>query len=218
MRIVLVGAGDHGRGTLEILRARAAAGLHAPEVIGFVDDNPALADKLVGGIPVLGNVEWLAQRSGQFAAILSLAGARAKQKIAERLDSSGVLYTNAIHPSVNLGVGLHVGPGAIINAGVAIAYDTLIGRHTTVNLNATIGHDCEIGDLSTIAPGVNITGKVKVGIGVEIQTNATIVPGLKLGDFCQVGPGSVVLRDVEPGESVFGNPARRMPKVPEGHL
>lgn len=209
--VVLVGAGGHGRGVLEILLARAAAGLDTPPVHGFVDDDPVHTGKLVGGLPVHGTVDWLVARATEFDALLAIASPRAKLALAARLDVAGVGWATAVHPSVICGTGVVVDPGAIVSAGVVVAYDTRIGRHTTVNLNATIGHDCLVGDFSTVAPGVNVTGHVTLELGVEVQTNATIVPGLALGAWSRVGPGSVVLRDVAAGESVFGNPARKMP-------
>ncbi len=210
--VVIVGAGGHGKGTLEILRARRQAGLDAPEVIGFVDD--AHSDGSVRGLPLLGPVAWLADRARgeQLWGILALAAPGAKRALDERLTAAGVRWATAVHPSVLLAGGVQVEEGAIIGAGVVVAYDTRIGRHTTVNLNATVGHDCRIGDYSTVAPGVNITGNVTLGTGVEVQTNATIVPGLSLGDGARIGPGSVILRDVGAGEFHFGNPARKMPE------
>jgi hypothetical protein len=47
--LIIVGAGAHGRSTLEILRARGAAGLSRVEVLGFVDDDAKLAGTMVGG-------------------------------------------------------------------------------------------------------------------------------------------------------------------------
>ena len=212
-RVVLVGAGGHGRGTLEILRARRAAGLPCPEPVGFVDDDPGRAGMEVGGLPVLGPVDRLLEMADEeVGAILAIASARAKRTLAERIDAAGIPWVAAVHPSAILGAGTTVGEGAIVGAGVVVAYDTRIGRHVTVNLNATVGHDCVVGDFSTIAPGVNVTGNVTIGEGVEIQTNATVVPGVTIGADARVGPGSVVLRDVPPGELVFGNPARRMPR------
>lgn len=215
-RIVLFGAGGHGRGTLEILLARREAGLDACEVIGFVDDDPSTHGTTVGGVPVRGGTAWLdAHLAPDLGVILAIASARAKQAIASRLATLGAHFATAVHPSAILGRGTTVGVGAIVGAGVVVAYDTRIGAHTTINLGATIGHDCVIGDFATVAPGVNITGNVTLGLGVEVQTNATLVPGITLGDWSRVGPGSVVLRDVEADGFVFGNPARRMPRILE---
>ncbi|MBP7148526.1 MAG: acetyltransferase [Acidobacteria bacterium] len=212
--VVLVGAGSHGRGTLEILRARAAGGLPVPEVLGFVDDAPGAAGGALGGLPVLGDVAWLCARAAEgLGAILALASPKAKRALAERLDAAGVAWATAVHPSAIVGAGTTIAPGAIVGAGVVTAYDNRIGPHTTINLGATVGHDCEIGAYATIAPGVNITGNVKIGEGAEVQTNATIVPGRSIGAWSRVGPGAVVLHDVAEDEFVFGNPARRMPAI-----
>jgi sugar O-acyltransferase (sialic acid O-acetyltransferase NeuD family) len=214
--VVLVGAGGHGRGTLEILRARAAAGLATPVVLGFVDDDPARHGSAPGGLPVLGGTDWLIARAAAgepVAAILAIASARAKKAVDGRLRAAGVPFATAVHPAAVLAGGVVVGEGAIVNAGVCVAYDTRLGRHTTVNLNATVGHDCVVGDYSTVAPGVNITGNVTLGEGCEVQTNTTIVPGITLGEYVKVGPASLVLRDVAAGQHVFGNPARPVPGV-----
>ncbi|RZJ41765.1 MAG: sugar O-acetyltransferase, partial [Brevundimonas sp.] len=44
---------------------------------------------------------------------------------------------------------------------------------------------------------------------VWIGGGAIILPGVTLGDDCVVGAGSVVTRDVPPGATVMGNPARQ---------
>lgn len=218
-RLVLVGAGDHGRGTLEIVRARLAAGLDAPEPLGFVDDDAARHGATVGGLPVFGGSDWLiaeAAAAGSAApllALLALSTPQAKRALDRRLGAAGVRFASAVHPSAILGAGTTVGDGAVVGAGVVVAYDTAIGRHATINLNATVGHDCLVGDYATIAPGVNVTGRVTLGEGVLIQTNATVVPGLTLGAWARIGPGAVVLKEVPPGEFWFGNPARRMPEL-----
>jgi sugar O-acyltransferase (sialic acid O-acetyltransferase NeuD family) len=212
--VILFGAGDHGRGTLEILRARAASGLEAPRVLGFVDDDPARQGGQCGDLPVFGPLSWLLERAGEpWDVILALASPNAKRAVAAKCDAAGFSYATAIHPSVILGTGSTVAPGTILGAGVVVVFDSTIGRYITINLNSTLGHDCVIGDYCTIAPGVNITGKVQIGEGAQVQTNAAIVPGVKVGAWARVGPGSVVLQDVGEGDFVFGNPARKMPEM-----
>lgn len=83
----------------------------------------------------------------------------------------------------------------------------------TVNLNATIGHDCRIGTFATVAPGANNAGKVILSEGSEVGLNGTVVRGVTLGEWSSVGPGSVVIKDVPALARLFGNPARTLSRV-----
>jgi maltose O-acetyltransferase len=83
-----------------------------------------------------------------------------------------------------------------------------------------------IGDATQIGPGVQIltadhprdpaeraTGAewgrpIAIGRNVWIGGGALILPGVTIGDDAIVGAGSVVTRDVAPGTTVAGNPAR----------
>ncbi len=84
----------------------------------------------------------------------------------------------------------------------------------------------EIGDLCQIGSGVQILTAdhprdpalrrqgyesgvpVRIGENVWIGSGAIILPGLTIGDDAIIGAGSVVTRDVPPGTTVVGNPAR----------
>lgn len=206
-RIILVGAGDHGRGVLEILR-RMDAGI---EVLGFVDDAPDASS--VDGVPVLGTTDWLVSKAGtlEAKALLALASPKAKRRLAAKLGAAGVRWGRAVHPRADLAPSVLLGEGAIVNAGAAIVYEARLGAHVTINLNATVGHHVRIGDFSTIAPGANVLGKVHVGEGCQIHANAVVLPAVSIGDGSVVGAGSVVLHDVPAGVTVFGNPARLVP-------
>jgi sugar O-acyltransferase (sialic acid O-acetyltransferase NeuD family) len=213
-RVIVFGAGGHGRGTLEILRARIAAGLPTPMPMAFADDDETHHGRELGGLRVEGGSAWVLEQVGpDVGVILALASTKAKRAVADKLAAASTRYASAVHPGVILGTGTTVADGAIVNAGVVTAYDARIESHTTVNLNATIGHDCVVGTYATVAPGVNVAGNVTIGDGAEVQTNATLVPGVRIGAWASVGPGSVVLRDVADGALVFGNPAKSMPRL-----
>jgi sugar O-acyltransferase (sialic acid O-acetyltransferase NeuD family) len=210
-RIVIIGAGDHGRGVLEILRAASQNG-ERHEVIGFVDDAPEKLGTSIGGLPILGGLSWIRWcRDSEIGYVIAIAGTRAKQQILQRLGEQSLTWISAIHPSVILAAGVRVAQGAVMNAGVVVAYDTLIGAHSTINLNATIGHDCVVERFSTVAPGANIAGRVRVGEGCDVGMNATVAAGISLGEWSSIGLGSVIMRNVGAGEHAFGNPARLVP-------
>jgi maltose O-acetyltransferase len=49
---------------------------------------------------------------------------------------------------------------------------------------------------------------VRIGENVWIGGGAMILPGITIGDDAVIGAESVVTRDVPPGATVVGNPAR----------
>ena len=70
-----------------------------------------------------------------------------------------------------------------------------------------------VGDYVTLAPRVSLNGNVVVEDHVYVGTGAVIRQGtpdkpLVLGRGCIIGMGAVVTKDVAPGVTVVGNPAR----------
>ena len=103
---------------------------------------------------------------------------------------------------VNLAEGVQIIQGAIVNRGVSI------GKHTIVNTNATVDHDCKIGDFVHIAPGATLCGGVKVGKRTLIGANATVLPNCEIGANVNVGAGAVVTTDLPDNVVVVGVPAK----------
>jgi len=63
----------------------------------------------------------------------------------------------------------------------------------------------------TLTPQVAVAGNVTIGAGVFVGTGARINPAITIGEGVLVGAGAVVTRDVPPGQTVAGIPARRLP-------
>lgn len=98
--------------------------------------------------------------------------------------------------------------GARVHAGVE--RPTVIGSNTWVMSGAYIGHDTHVGNNCDIAPNATIGGCCTIGNRVKIGLNATINPHVTIGDGARVGSGAVVNRDIPPGETWVGVPARRI--------
>lgn len=112
-------------------------------------------------------------------------------------------------------------------------YNILLGDGVFLNFNCVILDVVEvsIGDRTQIGPAVQIYAAdhprdaqtrrdglefgrpVKIGSDVWIGGGAIIVPGVAIGDGAVIGAGSVVTRNVEPGATVAGNPARVLKKA-----
>lgn len=103
------------------------------------------------------------------------------------------------------------GHGSYAAAGSVLGARSRVGRGVIVNYNASIGHDAILGDFSHVAPLGNVCGRAEIGEGAFIGASAVVLPGVKVGAWAVVGAGAVVQRDVAPGATVYGNPARVMP-------
>jgi sugar O-acyltransferase (sialic acid O-acetyltransferase NeuD family) len=100
------------------------------------------------------------------------------------------------------------GPGCIIQRGVMLSADAVIGDAVKINMGAQIHHDCRVGSYSTVAPGACLLGTVTVGEQAFIGANATVLPHRRIGSNAIVGAGAVVVDDVPDGMTVVGIPAR----------
>lgn len=206
-KVVIVGAGGHGKVVADIL----ALSRKREAVFGFIDDNTALWGENIAGVPVLGSLSRLKlicrQHTG-LSVIVAIGNNSARQKLVTELKGYGIKYTNSIHPraviagDVKMGVGVMVMAGAVINPGA------IIGDHSIINTGATIDHDCILEDFVHISPGVNLAGKVKVDERAHVGIGAAVLPGRRIGCGSTVGAGSVVVQDIPAEVVAKGVPAR----------
>jgi len=210
--VVLVGSGDLGRDALTVHEAMVRAGTDIT-VAGFVDDNEAVWGSTVAGLPVLGGTAWLAERAGDYDALLTVGSPRVRRVLDGRLTSAGVRWTSWVHPSVEASPWVSWGEGALVMALSSFTIDVVLGRHVVVNPGCTIAHDVRIGDYAYLSPGVDLAGRVELETRAYMGTGAVVIPGCRVGEGAVVGAGAVVVRNVPPAVTVVGVPARPLEKT-----
>lgn len=101
-----------------------------------------------------------------------------------------------------------VGEGTVLMAGSVVNSDTVIGKHCIVNTKASVDHDCDVSDFSSLAPGVTLGGTVTVGEFSAISVGASVAHSKVIGAHTVVGAGAVVVRDIPSLVVAYGIPAR----------
>jgi sugar O-acyltransferase (sialic acid O-acetyltransferase NeuD family) len=205
--VIIVGAGGFGREVLDVIEAINAANDETVKMLGFVDDG-AVNEQLLErrGTRLLGPISLVPSLGCAY--IIGIGGGAVRHRIADLLAAAGCRALTVIHPAATLGGDNHLGEGCVLTAGTRVTNNVTLGRHVHLNINSTVGHDTVIGDHCSVFPGATLSGNVTMGAGVTIGTGANVLPGITIGEGAFVGAGAVVTKDVEPGATVVGSPAR----------
>jgi len=204
--LVIVGAGGHGRETLDVLEAINA---ETPtwNFAGFIDDGDVDDDLLANrGAQVIGDTNVL--ESLDAAYVIAIGWPPIRANLDRRLSAWGRQAATLIHPAATVASDNVFGKGVVLAAGARVTTNVHLGRDVHLNVNAVVSHDSRIGDHTTLSPGVLINGSVTIGHGVFLGTGAIVTPGRTIGDGAIIGAGSVVVADVPPGVTVKGVPGR----------
>jgi sugar O-acyltransferase (sialic acid O-acetyltransferase NeuD family) len=208
--LVIVGAGGHG---LEVLWVAARMSMEpifgSWNVLGFVDDRLSMRGRLIEGLPMLGSVnEFLESYRGQPLYFhCALGHNNVRQKLAEMFEAQGFQPATLIDPTAVVSPRAAISPGAYIAPRTYIGPMAKIGRHSLINVAASIGHHCVMGDFSQACPGVRVNGHCVVEKLAFLGSNAVVHPGKRVGESATVGASSFVVRDVPPHTLVIGVPA-----------
>lgn len=204
-KLFIVGAGGFGREMHAWLGQHPDCG-RAWTLAGFLDDNPE-ALKRFGDFapvaPIAGH-----QPSADHLYVCGLGLPVVKEKLISPLLAAGAEFLTFIHPTAVVGARVRIGRGTILCPGAVVSCDITLGEFTLINLNSTVGHDASIGDWTSLSAQCDVTGHVKVGDRVFMGSKSTIIPSKTVGSRVVIGAGAVVIKDVPPGVTVVGNPAR----------
>ena len=210
--LLIYGAGGSGR-EIAAWAARASWEGESFEPTGFIVDGTG------AGASVHGLGVWpLAEAATRFpgAAVIAAVGdSRLRERLVTAAEAAGLISAPPlIHPGVEIDLAwVRLADGVVICPHSVVTTDIVIGRHTQINVSCTVTHDTVIGAFATLSPGTQLSGTNQIGDHAFLGTGVATVNGrpgrpLRIGAHAVVGAGAVVTRDVAPGITVVGAPAR----------
>lgn len=202
-KLLIIGASGHGRVVADI-----ALKMNKWSSIAFLDDNEEVKSSM--GLKVLGGLNEVIKYIDFYDIFVAIGNNEIREKIQENLELMGASLPTLVHPQATISSHVQLGKGVVVMAGAIINCCSVIGNGSIINTGSTIDHDNVIKEYTHISPGAHIAGSVEIERRTWLGVGTIVSNNVKIANDCIIGAGSVVIKDIiEPGTYV-GIPARRI--------
>jgi sugar O-acyltransferase (sialic acid O-acetyltransferase NeuD family) len=206
-RIVMIGAGGHGRAVLDVIRSEGHY-----DVAGLIDSIRPPGSQWLG-LTVFGDEQRLPElcrELGTRTGLVAVGDNWQRRALAARLERRvpGFSLVSSVHSAASVARDAALGAGSVVMPGAVIVSGARIGRGCIVNTLASLDHNGVMEDFASLAPGAVTGGGVHVGTCAAVGLGARVAQDVRIGAHAVVGAGALVLEEVPARVVAFGAPAR----------
>ena len=189
MKLALFGYGGHAR--------EVAVQINKP-VTFFVDDE--YANEHTQPISSFNPEEYLM--------MVAVANPSERKKIVSNLPKN-TKYFIFIHPTAQImGDDIDIGEGSFIGANSILTTNITLGDHVILNRGVQIGHDTVIGKYFSAMPGSIVSGNVRISENVYMGNNSSIKEKIQICSDVTIGSNATVVKNIITGGTYVGVPAK----------
>jgi sugar O-acyltransferase (sialic acid O-acetyltransferase NeuD family) len=190
-----------------MIKALIGNGGHAREVISqmgiklvrFVDDQYMDNDTLP-----LSELD-----INKYEVMVAIADSKDRYETTQRLPN-GTKFFKFIHPTALIMEDVEIGEGSFIGANSILTTNIKIGKHAILNRGIHIGHDCVIGDFFSAMPGSVVSGNVRIYDCVYLGNNSSIKEKLSIHSLTTIGMNGAVVKHIKEPGTYVGVPVKKI--------
>ena len=183
-RVIVIGAGGHGRSVAEAILL-----LGRDELVGFVDDG-ADANAKVWTYPILGRTNSLhTLRALADTVVVAIGNNAVREKLHARVRDAGFELLNVIHPAAFVSPTATLGAGCAVMAGAVVGTEAQLGEGVIVNCGATVDHHCRVRAFGHLGVNACMAGGSVLGHRAWMQAGAALGYGVKIAADTVLEPG-----------------------------
>jgi UDP-perosamine 4-acetyltransferase len=201
-KVIVQGAGGHAKVVIELLRSND---YQVDYCIGIADSTDTCM-----GVPVLrGDEQLVGLREKGYQLVFPAIGSNTlRARLGQYALDLGYQYVNAISPTAMISPSVNMGLGVAVMAGVVINADSQICDLAIINTGAVIDHDCYVGFASHCGPRSALAGCVRICEQSFLGVGAVVIPEVKIGKNTVIGAGATVIDNIPDSVLAVGIPAK----------
>jgi sugar O-acyltransferase (sialic acid O-acetyltransferase NeuD family) len=207
-KLAIIGSGDLGQ---QIAYHAANDGNY--NIVGYYDDW-AEKGQIKGFSSVLGNTLQILNDfdAGFFDELMIGIGYKHMSQRKEFFEtfSPKIPFAKIIHSSSYVDKSANIGQGVFIYPGCVIDMNVVIEDNVFLNVSTTVAHDSIIGKHCMISPSVKIAGFVKIEECVNLGIGTIVIDNITICSHSKTGGGAVVVKNIEKAGLYVGIPAQKI--------
>ena len=202
---IIVGAGTYGQVYAKYLS-------ESYSVVGFIDDKAELRGKIVDGIKVLGNIDFLyhyLENNKDTAVFVPIGNNPVRVKLLTQLNAKGYNTPSFIHKNTIIHNSVVFGKAVYILPASNIMPSTVVGDYVMISMGVNIAHHVTIANGCFFSQGANIGASIAIGDNAYFGIASTVMTGIKsVGSNALIGAGTLIIKDVDDNAVMIGNPGK----------